>query len=774
MSTVFEGRGIGGGEGMLSRRLFRAAVAVRRLLSWLSANLEAEQERWFYWVPVFFGLGVAIYFALPVEPRGITAMAPVAGAIALRLVWRRGVAAAVVGGALVSLCLGLALAKIRTELVRAPILARQVGPVEVRGLVELVEPRPGKGQRITISVRALGSMDADVRPKRVRVRTPSALAGLKPGDAIRVRAILAPPAAPALPGGYDFARAAYFQGLGGVGYSMSKPVLDLEAEPAPVNLKLWAAVERVRQQIGNRVVQALPGETGAIANALITGERGGISEATNAAFRDSGLFHILSISGLHMVIMAGAAFYAIRLALALSPWLALNFPIKKWAAFGAAMAAFGYLLISGAASATVRSWIMISIMFLAIILDRPAVAMRNVALAALAILVAMPESLHDVGFQMSFAAVTALVAAYEAIRDRLRDREAGGGPGPMMRVLLFFGGIVLSTLIATIAVAPLAAYHFHKSQQFAIIANLVAIPICNILVMPAALASLVLIPFGLEALSLAIMGLGIEGMVWCARWVAAIPGSVGWIPAMAPAGFALMIGGGLWLTLWRARWRLLGVAPIAMGLAIAPMEPLPDLLVGGKDGTLVAIRGENRKLEALGMAGSHYELSRWLEHDGDSREPRAAATAAGYRCDPSGCTARVKGRLIAIPRHPAALADDCRRADVLLLRWPRDAFCETQGLVIDYFDWRRTGAQSLYIDGARTLRRSVASERGNRPWSSVMAKEPRSPAWGPSLQSRLRQFAVASGLLNGGPSPPRAEIEDEDGPVGGKDADDEL
>ena len=195
---------------------------------------------------------------------------------------------------------------------------------------------------------------------------------------MRLRATLMPPAEPALPGDYDFGRQAWFAGIGAVGYSLSPPSIDDAAAAPPADLALWAGVQRVRQAIGARIAAALPGETGAIAKALITGERGGISEATNDAFRDSGILHILSISGLHMAIMAGSVFFLVRLGLALFPSIALRYPIKKWAAAAAMLAGFAYLLISGAAFATVRSAIMISIMFLAVLLDRPALALRNV------------------------------------------------------------------------------------------------------------------------------------------------------------------------------------------------------------------------------------------------------------------------------------------------------------------------------------------------------------------------------------------------------------
>jgi competence protein ComEC len=685
-------------------------------------------------------------------------------ALSLALVCRHGTPAVVGASAAIAIALGFAAAKVRTEWVAAPVLERQLGPVEVAGFVELVEPRATRGERITLRVTKLGHLGAEKLPRRARIRTTSAVAGLKPGAAIRLKATLAPPALPALPGDYDFARAAWFTGLGAIGYAITRPVIDADAGEAPWMLRLSAQIEGVRQAIGTRILAALPGEPGAIANALITGQRGGISGATNEAFRDSGLLHILSISGLHMVVMAGAVFFSVRLALGAIPSIALRFPIKKWAAVAAALAAFGYLLISGSSSATVRSWIMISIMFLAILLDRPALALRNVALAALAILILFPESVFEVGFQMSFAAVVALVAVYEEVRERFQRHDENLFYGPAWRLLLFFGGIVLSTLVASAAVAPFAAFHFHKSQQYAVLANLLAIPICNLVVMPAALVTLVLMPFGLEALPLWVMGKGIEAMVWCAYAVAGLPGAVARLPAIPDLALGLMVGGGLWLCLWRTRWRLLGLAGLAAGIGVAPGLPPPDMLVG-RDGHLVAIRGGDRRWSAITGPGATFELQRWLEHDGDGRTARQATTGESYRCDALGCTALVKQQLVAVARHPAALADDCTRARILVMSFPRPRGCQPAGTVVDFFAVRGKGTHAIYISGSDVRITTVADVRGVRPWSS-RPERPRAAARRPfhgSNRSRVGGFA-APAELRGEERPPRPEIEEEDGP----------
>jgi competence protein ComEC len=605
--------------------------------------------------------------------------------------------------------------------VRAPVfLSQQQGParpLDVYGHVELVEPRAaGKGQRLTVRIAALEKHEADARPLRVRVVTRVETAGIKPGDAVRVRAVLNPPPGPSLPGDYDFARAAWFKRLGAVGYADAAAEIDAGAPPPTLAQSAAAAVARLRQAIGQRVLAALPGETGAIANALITGERGGISEETNQAFRDSGLFHILSISGLHMVIMAGAVFLSIRLTLAAIPAIALRYPIKKWAATGAMLGAFGYLLISGAEFATVRSYIMISIMFLAVLLDRPAIALRNVAVAALAILVLWPESLLDAGFQMSFAAVVALVATYEALRMRAVERDGTGRRGWVGAAFVFLGGILTTTLIASLAVAPFGIYHFHNTQAFAMLANLLAIPLCNFVVMPAALAVLLAMPFGLEALPLWVMGLGIDGMVWCARIVAALPGAVGRVPAIPSIAFGLIVTGGLWCALWSTRWRLLGAVPIAVGLMLAPTGQRPDVLIG-RGASLVAVRGADGRLSALAGRGSSYELARWLEHDGDGRAPVEAARAPVFRCDRLGCITHVKGLRLAVAKSGAGLRDDCALAAILVVTFPRPARCRPAGAAIDIDDLAARGAHALTVENGRVRVSTVAEARGERPWS---------------------------------------------------------
>ncbi len=754
---------------------WNGAVAPPSKASLLYAAAEDERTRFFLWAPVALGAGIACYFSLASEPGYVTALALLGAAAIVKFSLQRATLTAVVAAGAVLAALGFLAAKLRVEQVRAPVLEKIMVNVAVTGRIERIEPKATRGERITIAVEQLGELSAALRPERVRVRTMKTAGALKPGDRVSFKATLSPPAKPALPGGFDFARTAWFERLGGVGYTFSvikaEPRADAVAWPRSLRDDFRLGIEAIRQSIGARVHAALPGETGAIATALITGERGGISQQTNDAFRDSGLFHILSISGLHMVVMAGAVFFSVRLLLALIPALALRFDIRKWAALAGIAGALAYLAISGGAFATVRSAITILIMFGAILIGRPAIALRNVAIAAFVILLVFPESLFDAGFQMSFAAVTGLVATYEAVRRRFGQR---GERHPVLKAGMFFGGIVLSTLVASAAVAPFAAYHFHQSQQYAVIANLLAIPVCNFLVMPAALAAFVLMPLGLEHIALWPMGKGIELMVWCAAKVAGLPGATGYIPAIPPIAFALFVLGGLWLALWQGRQRMLGVAAALAGLALAPTLPRPDALIA-RGGELVAVRTAEGTLSALPARQSKFELQRWLEHDGDARQAKDAAKAKGFTCDDAGCVARVKGVVLAVARHPSAMDDDCARAGILVLDVPRPRGCEGAQNVIDFFDIWRNGTHALYIDpgagGAKAEIRieTVAAHRGDRPWSKMPQRSsqrrlpvPRMAAHNENAETgaQLPGYAARPEWL--APTFPRPEVEDDD------------
>jgi len=697
-------------------------------LNALNHFLMDERDRWFLWIPVLFAIGIATYFSLLTEPSWMLVGASISGILVLRFKTQRTFTTIGVNGLLVILA-GFAMAQLRTEWVRAPILAKPLRAAVVTGIVERSERRPDKSMRLTIRVVHIADLAKSLTPTKVRIwmrRTPQPL---RLGEAIRVTARLTRPPSPTRPQGYDFARTAYFKGIGAVGFARSSPIQITLKQDRGIVTSARLFLENARRNIGDRIESALPGEVGKMANALMTGERSGISQATNNLYRAAGIFHILSISGLHMAIMGGSVFVVCRLLFALIPAIALRYPIKKWAAVSAAIATFAYLLISGGAHPTVRSFIMIVIMFLAILLDRPALALRNVAIAALIILAITPESLFNAGFQLSFAAVVGLISAYEAFQARQhRRRQLGLGaqrqPGPpsIWRTgWLFMAGTIATTIIAGLATAPFAAFHFHTSQIYSVLTNMLAIPVSNLVVMPAALIAFIVMPSGYESVPLRVMGLGIETMTWAAAKVTALPGAVIPIPVFSETALQLMIGGGLWLCLWRGGWRWFGILGILLGIYTAQLTPQPAALIG-RNGKQIALREHQGRFTIKKQRYSNFQLRNWLESDGDSRNPLAAINRTGrrspFRCDLDGCIGLIGKHLIAMPRSPSALIDDCRRADLLVLPFPVPAGCVTQAKVLDYRAMKTQGTHALYLERNGSIRtETVEQYRGNRPWT---------------------------------------------------------
>lgn len=693
----------------------------------LAQSLEAESDRWFLWAPVFFGLGIGAYFALAEEPPvyAIIAIVCIAGCLCM-VVRSRPVVWAV---SVASLCavLGLADASLRTHLVAKPALTDDRAAA-VTGWVEKTEERLPSGHRLTLRVLSIEPERGGPQPYRVRLTSRFDEAP-ETGTPVSLRAVLRPVPEPVIPGGFDFARKAYFDGLGAVGFTLTPATRIRNHEPAPWDIRLRALIDRVRHGIEKRVLEALPGERGAITIALVTGERGRIPEETLQALRDSGLAHLLAISGMHMALMAGALYWLVRALAAAIPGLSLRYPIKKWAAVAALMGGAFYLALSGAAVATQRAFLMMAIVFLAVLLDRPALTLRNVAIAAMAILVFFPESLFNVSFQMSFAAVTALIAVYERVERHGSVAANSSMPAWLLRKgVWYMCGIALTTLVASIAIAPFAAYHFNRLAQFSLLANLATMPFFGLLVMPAALAALVAMPFGLEVLPLHVMAWGIERIVAIAKEVSSWDGATFEIAQMPATSLVALVLGGLWLCLWQTRWRLAGLAIASVGLLTTTSLPKPDVLVE-RDGKVVAMRTAADELSAAGAERPNYSLEQWLRSDGDPRVPLEALKGRGFRCDEIACVATVKGKTLAFVHHPAAIAEECARADIVISRVPIRRRCPKARTSIDRIDLWREGAHALYFDGQSIRVETVAEMRGNRPWSRAVApKRKRAPS----------------------------------------------
>ena len=692
----------------------RGSFPGRVLLDRAGAAFAADRERWPLWIPVFFAAGIAGYFALTIEPPYWVGLSAALGFVLLwRLtsrfaVWRAGFLV------LAFAATGFAAAQWRTEAVSAPVLERAMGPVTISGQVIRVEQRP-RAPRILLDRLLIRGLTAEETPARIRLRLRKS-DRLAVGDRIELRARLSPPSAPAMPGAYDFQRRAWFERIGAVGFALTyaKPA-ERVGSGRDVS-GFWLALSDLRQRMAERIRAAVPGPTGAVAAALLVGDRSAIPEDVSQAMRDSGLAHLLAISGLHLGLVAAILFFGARFLMALSERLALGAPIKKWAAAIALAGAFGYLLLAGATVPTQRAFVMTGIVLLAVMLDRSAISLRLVAWAAMIVLVIAPESVMGPSFQMSFAAVLALVAAYERLHRPMRDWLSGGGL--TRRAGLYIAGVAISTVIAGAATGLIGLHHFGRVSQYGIVANLLAVPVAGFWIMPWGILACVLMPLGLEAVALIPMAVGIDWVLSVAQKVASWPGAVSHVPAMPPAGLAVAAFGGIWLCLWSGRIRWIGVVGIAIGLLAVPLWPRPDVIVA-ESGRLAAARLPDGSLGLSTTRVEKFAAKIWLEQDGQTEPsywPRNGETSDWLACDPLGCQYEHPVQPVAFVWDGRALVDDCRSGWVVVSAVPVRWACRGAALVIDRFDLWRDGAHAIWLEKSSLKIVSDRAYRGDRPW----------------------------------------------------------
>jgi len=492
-----------------------------RFFSALIDRLTAEGDRRLLWLPVFFGAGIGVYFVLKVEPPLWPGVAGVVAGVGAVFALRRYPAWCEAVLALTMFAAGFAMMCETARERETAMLQRHLRPVMVNGRVidvDLVE----RGWRIVIENDPLPGLAPQDQPRHLRVHIPSSSDELNPGDRVSLKAMLYPVPAQLLPGGRDFQRELYFAGIGGVGYGFGGA--HRVAEPSGEGG--WREeLRQLRTDMSRRITAVLSCSTGGVASALITGKRGAITEEVKQAFRDSGLSHLLAIAGLHLGLVGAFVFFVVRGGLALIPWVALRYPIKKIAAGATLFVLTCYLLISGAAIPTERAFVMNGLIFVAIMIDRLRLSMRVCAIAAALVLAMDPSVLVGVSFQMSFGAVVALIAVYETYGARL-GRLVHGRSLPE-KVRGYCGGVVVATVVVTLGTYPYAIYHFHKIAFYSPLANVIAVPVSALWTLPWGVVACLLMPLGLERLALVPMGWGIDITIWVAQHVSALPAMSG-------------------------------------------------------------------------------------------------------------------------------------------------------------------------------------------------------------------------------------------------------
>ncbi len=688
---------------------------VRRIADWIILQVAAQAPNGILWWPVFTATGVGTYFALPVDP--LIYPGPAAVFVALlgwlkgpSAIWRTG-AAAIFWAAI-----GFTAADLRTRSVEGPMLLDEIGPLTVGGHVVSVEP-VARGFRLTLDALSLQNVSLDETPKRVRVTVPRSHGAPEVGNTIRVRAVLRPPGRPVMPGGFDFQRYSYFRQLGGIGFSVGRWTADAPLEVAPVT---W--VERIRimrANVGNRLTAQMPPEAGSVARALMTGERSAVAEPLQEAYRQSGLAHMLAISGLHMSLLAGLAFVAARRSLALVLPVAERFNTKKIAAVAALGAALYYLMLSGMNVPAQRAFIMVTVVFTAVLLDRTAVSLRTLALAAMLVLMLQPEALVGASFQLSFAAVLLLITVYERVQIRPHLHDRLGHYRPIRAVMLYAAAVLVTDLIATAATAPFTGFHFHEIPKYSLLANLLAVPVMGLWIMPWGMVALVLMPLGLDGLALAPMAAGIDMVNAIARYVSSLPGATQFVPQAPDWAVACIALGGVFVCLWRGPLRWLGVLAVLIGLPQPWLSHAPDVLVD-ETADVFAVKGGDGRLVLSPGRGDRFTRAVWSEAWGKSDQ--SWQSMEGLSCDLSGCVLTSGQRRAVFAFDEAAAVEDCGRAEVMIAVMPVWQLCN-QGLRIDRFDVWRHGAHAVWLteEGVRIKR--VSDETGKRRWNRVTWRE---------------------------------------------------
>lgn len=676
--------------------------------SWFAA----ERHQLVIFAPAALGAGIAAWFVLPSPPYWLAVVLLGIAAAAFGLLAGGLTRAVAISGGLL-LALGVILAWHRAESVRAPVLGDRTVSF-VTGTVLAVEPQPARGR-----TRLLVADSAELgegMTARIGLRG-DLPAGVAPGAVVRVRASLTPPPGPNIPGGYHFARRAWFDGIGAVGYALSGVEIVRAAPPLSGAAARFSAF---RARLTKRLQDGVGGRPGGLAAALVTGDRGGVEDDVTTAMRDSGLAHLISISGLHIAVIVGGVLWLTRRGLALSPRLALNFNIKTIAAVVAALAGIAYTLVAGAEVPTIRSCIAVLIALVGLIVGREAITLRMVAAGAFLILVVRPEYLLGPSFQLSFAAVTAIVALYQSPLGRrfsVPDRTRGWAD----RMLRGGAALLATGLVAELALGPIALFHFNQMGLYGMAANLLAIPLTSFVILPLLFIAVVADTLGLGAPLFWLLGQAIGALIALAEATAAVPGSVARLPSMSGGAFGAIILGGLWLCVWQTRRRWIGLAPVAVGLVAMLLAQPPDIIVDSA-GRHMAIVGE-RGIALLRPRAGDYVRSMWQDAAGEEASDDIDSLDDA-RCTDDSCTARLDrgGRswTILATRSTTfidrtAMQPACTAADIVVSDRRLPYWCAPRWLRLDRPKLAETGAVSIWL-GAQTLR-TVTADDGDHPWA---------------------------------------------------------
>ena len=673
--------------------------------------LDCERDQLPLWLPVGIGVGVAVWqFGGTAAWPGLT-MACVALGLSSLLAPPGSRCRHIVQMLAITMLIGTSLITLRSAHVARPVLGT-IWIGEFYGRVESVENISARDVfRLRLATGAESGLPTYVR---VNLSPEQYEDSFTPGSVLRLRARLLPPAGPALPGGYDFARRAWFQQLGATGTALGKVYLHEPASRRPM-------LATQREALTGHIRTSMPEGTGAIGAALVTGDQGHISEADAQAMRDSGLAHLLSISGLHVTAVVGFIFIAIGRLLSLSSWLALRISIPVVAAGAAALGALAYTLLTGAEVPTVRSCIAALLVLVALAMGRDALTLRLVAFGAMVVLIFWPEAMAGPSFQLSFAAVATIVIIHDLpVMKRLtesRDEALG------YRVVRAGLSLIVTGLAIEIILAPIALFHFHKTGIYGAFANVLAIPMTTFVIMPLEALALAFDLAGLGAPFWWLAGQGIAMILALAHLVSGLPGAVTMLPAMPTWAYGAFVGGALWSGLLTTRVRALGIPLCVAGTIAMILAPRPDILVTG-DGKHMAIVSADGQVALLRGKAGDFVRSMIFEKAGSSAEPIPIEEWPGAQCTTDTCVVTVlsadKTKWTVLASRTASkvpsmeMAAACKRVDIVVSdRWLPQS-CRPRWIKADRNLLDQSGGLAFYLAERRVATANEANR--NMPW----------------------------------------------------------
>ena len=705
-STVAEGVKGQGLQSLLSN------INVRQIVQAARCSIIAQQEHLLLWVPMFLIAGNWTYFQLREEPSIMFTFFLAAIATLLLFMRQRNVLLFLIGISLLGFCA----TKFREEMVATPMLRGPTGGVIASGYVADFSTTKNSARMLVISVAQAARIPQGEQPRSIRIFSDKS-GDLQIGDYINFEASLSPLPRPVEPGGFDYARMQYFSSIGAGGRMIGAPVV--EQRPVPWSYEYRRFFRSLRFAISKRITAVIPGAVGHLADSMVSGERSGIPGDMNTSLQISGLAHVISISGLHMTLVAGGVFWAVRALLALIPYFALRWPIKKIAAIAALFVGLIYTLLADSGSATQRSYLMIAVMFFAVLVDCPAISLRNLAIAAIIILLVTPEESVGASFQMSFLAVMGLASfskwwsARQVTTPKDQKSFVASWAGKTKRIFVISG---LTTLVAGGTSTIAAVYHFDRLSPYSVIANGLSLPVSEALVMPPALIAVLLMPFSLEYYPLKVMEFGLWATMKVSDWTASLPAANMLVAKPNVIGIVMIATAAAISAVGTGGVRFAGLGLAALGLFVATCTTRPAVLVEDRAAT-VAVQDESGNYVFASGTKNKFASGKWLQGNGETTGLIDAEGRVGWDCSSGDCFTDLVSMSISYLHEKSGQDAYCPPTQIIIADYPLHNACPNAQVVIDRFDVWRKGAHAVSFSNGRYIVTTARDQQGNRPWA---------------------------------------------------------